>query len=108
LSCNDQLEINTKANMENMMNVLLMGGGTFATPPLCEAAQNGLYNEVVELVQQGTDVNLVDEVSYLIFTCQHDQNRMSALHYAATDGNAEIVAFLLDNHADVDAQARVT
>ncbi len=57
----------------------------------CAAAESGNIDIVKVLIQNGADVNAVDE------------NKQSALHHAAEYGDVELAKVLLENGADVNA-----
>ncbi len=58
--------------------------------PLMMAALKGRLAEVRQLVARGADVN---------------KTGWTPLHYAATGGHAEVIRFLLDQHAYIDAES---
>ena len=66
---------------------------SYAVPPLVRLAGKGDAQAVEQLLQQGEDPNLQDELG------------MTALHCAAKKGYTSIVALLIRYHAAVDARA---
>lgn len=58
---------------------------------LHHAAQDGSLDQVKNLIAQGRDVNLFDELS------------LTPLHHAVEAGHLEVAQYLLDHGADIDA-----
>ena len=58
--------------------------------PLMMAVFKGLNELAIQMIEQGADVN---------------QPGWTALHYAATAGNVQLIKILLDKHAYIDAES---
>ncbi len=74
----------------------LVGAGTFPpTDPIIEAARRGDVVELERLLEQGADVN------------SSRGDGMTALHFAAEQGDEEVVRILVQAEADVGAGTRI-
>jgi len=83
--------------MIGMLIVSSTGCSTISTP-LHNAVSAGNESETARLLAQGSDVN--QRVGF-------GADSYTALHYAANDGRANMVALLLKNKATVDAPGRL-
>lgn len=61
-------------------------------PPMLAAARDGRVDELERLIQGGAAVTAADS------------NGLTSLHWAALKGHVDVVAALLEHHADVDSQ----
>ncbi len=75
--------------------VLLVAAAPNPDPPVADAAMKGDLEQVRALVESGMDVN------------EPRGDGMTALHFSAERGDAELAAFLLEQGADVEVTTRL-
>ena len=75
--------------------ILLLAGAHAAVKPLVDAASRGDTHEVRKLLRDGADVN------------EAQGDGMTALHWAAETGNAELADMLIYAGSHVDAGTRI-
>ena len=71
--------------------------------PLMHAAEKGNLNILKILFEKGADINMVGPRQYIQYHERNNDFLVSAVYFAATEGHAECLKFLLDHKPNPEA-----